>query len=239
MTVQHRPWAGPSGAAVPDGRYSERTPAVFISETIGAEQLVVEVHTRSLSELQDVLRDIRSLPGVVDVQYMIYEHVFNSFFLGAEPEGPQADLDPADSTIIELLQNDGRATYGSLAEKTELSITAVRARVRRMLESGVMRIGALGQRSDSTGNLVFGLGVNLDGDEAVAIGKIGDRRGLEFMARTVGRFDLVSTVPFTSLQDFNTVVEELRRIEGVQNVSAWLHVRIRQERYQLAALRAR
>ncbi|WP_298254671.1 Lrp/AsnC family transcriptional regulator [uncultured Arthrobacter sp.] len=216
---------------------AEQLPAVFISEIVGPEQLIVEVHTRTLGDLQGVLRRIRSIEGVSDVRYLIYQQVLNSFFLGAEPEGPYADLDASDSTIIEMLQHDGRATYAALAASAGLSITAVRARVRRLLASGVMRIGALGQRSDSAGSLVFGLGLNLGGEGVEAVHRISGRRGLEFMARTIGRYDLIATVPFTSLQDFNTFIAELRRTAEVENVSSWLHARIRQERYQLASIR--
>jgi DNA-binding Lrp family transcriptional regulator len=210
----------------------ERIPAVFISETVGAEQLVVETHVRSLGELQAVLREIRGLPGVSDARHLIYDHVLNSFFLGAEPDGPQAELDEADGAIIELLQQDGRTAYRELAEHAGLSITAVRSRVNRLVTSGIMRIGPLGQRSDSTGSLVFGIGVNLagDGDDVVALAS--GRRGLEFMARTVGRFDLLATIAFSSLQDLNSFLDQLRRIPETRAVTTWLHARIRLERYQ-------
>lgn len=211
----------------------EHTPAVFVSETVGPDQLIAEVHTRSLSDLQEILRFTRALPGVTDVRYLIYEHVLNSFFLGAEPQGHHLDLDEADSVIIAMLQHDGRATYAALAEGSGLSITAVRARMRKLIDSGVMRIGALGQRSDSAGNLVFGLGLNLDDANTSAEEAIGARRGLEFMARTIGRYDLIATLPFTSLNDYNAFMDDLRRMDGVRKVDAWLHANIRQERYQL------
>ncbi|CAM5387714.1 Lrp/AsnC family transcriptional regulator [Leifsonia shinshuensis] len=205
---------------------------VFISETVGPEQLVVEVHVRTLGELQAILKTIRGLPGVLDARHLIYDHVLNSFFLGAEPEGPGIELDDADGAIIQILQHDGRAPYRELARHAGLSITAVRSRLHHLVDSGIMRIGALGQRTDSIGGLVFGVGVNLDGADDELIELISRRRGLEFMARTVGRFDLVATIAFSSLQDFNAFLDQVRRSPGTRAVTSWLHARIRLERYQ-------
>ncbi|GAA1422859.1 Lrp/AsnC family transcriptional regulator [Agrococcus citreus] len=214
-------------------RMDELGSPVFISETVGPFEVAAEVHTRDRRELQSVMRTLRGAEGVVDMQLAIYEHVLNSFFLGAEPTDEQ-HLDQADLALISELQRDGRLGYAELAAASGLSITGARGRVQRMLDHGIMRIGAVGQRSDSSRNLVFGLGITVhDGGERVA-DLISARPGLEFLARTYGRFDLVATVPFASFDDFQALVDTLREMEGVRAVDAWLHARIRQERYQFA-----
>jgi len=214
-------------------RMSELGSPVFISETVGPFEVAAEVHTRDRRELQATMRALRSAEGVVDMQLAIYEQVLNSFFLGAEPDNEQ-QLDSADLALISELQRDGRLGYAELAAASGLSITGARGRVQRMLELGIMRIGAVGQRSDSSRNLVFGLGVTLhdEGDEVIEL--ISARPGLEFLARTYGRFDLIATVPFASFDDFQALVDVLRDLDGVRAVDTWLHARIRQERYQFA-----
>ncbi|WP_354261526.1 Lrp/AsnC ligand binding domain-containing protein [Agrococcus sp. UYP10] len=103
-----------------------------------------------------------------------------------------------------------------------------------MLDLGIMRIGAVRQRSDSTRNFPFGPGITLHdaGDRVIEL--IANRPGLEFFARTYGRFDLVATVPFSSFEDFHELLDTLRSLEGVRSVDTWLHARIKQERYQFA-----
>ena len=45
--------------------------------------------------------------------------------------------------IVEELQQDGRRTYGSIAEAVGLSEAAVRQRVQKMRDAGVMQIVAV------------------------------------------------------------------------------------------------
>ncbi len=58
------------------------------------------------------------------------------------------------------------------------------------------------------------------------------------MARTVGRFDLVATIAFASLQDFTAFLDQVRSIPETGAVTTWLHARIRLERYQFRQRRA-
>ena len=55
----------------------------------------------------------------------------------AHPVG--ALLDAANRAIIEALQRDGRQPYGAIAEEVGLSEAAVRRRVQRLRETGIMR----------------------------------------------------------------------------------------------------
>lgn len=215
---------------------TERTPAVFVSETVGPFELVLELHSRTIAQLQQSLRVIRELDGVTDVQVHLYEQVLTSFFLDAEPDAVELELDDIDVALVDLLQLDGRATYQALAEAVGLSITAVRARVRGMIDSGVMRIAALGQRGDSSGSLTFGLGLTVEHPGTRVIDALAARRGIDFMARTLGRFDLVATVPFASLAESADFVAELRAMPEVRSVTPWLHARRWHERYQAAPL---
>ena len=57
--------------------------------------------------------------------------------------GRSAALDTVDKQIIERLQEDGRLPYTRLAAAVGLSEAAVRQRVQRLVESGVMQIVAV------------------------------------------------------------------------------------------------
>ena len=64
---------------------------------------------------------------------------------GAEVGGflPSGLLDAANRAIIEALQRDGRRPYGAIAEEVGLSEAAVRRRVQRLRENGVIQIVAV------------------------------------------------------------------------------------------------
>src|SRR5579883_302056 len=57
--------------------------------------------------------------------------------------GPSGLLDEANRAIVEALQRDGRMAYGAIAEEVGLSEAAVRRRVQRLREAGVMQIVAV------------------------------------------------------------------------------------------------
>src|SRR5216683_1879522 len=49
-------------------------------------------------------------------------------------------LDEADKVILRELQHDGRVSYATLAPAVGLSAPAVRARVQRLIDSGVLQV---------------------------------------------------------------------------------------------------
>jgi len=203
----------------------------FITVAAGAYQIVVETGLANMNELGQQVAMIRALEGVVEVQVLLYERVLSSFFLGEEPETFTYNFDDIDVAIITLLQQDGRASYADIAQKVGLSLSGCRTRVQRLLESGVMQIGAIKQRSDMTDDLLFGIGINAHGDVTAVIKLLRAEQGLEFMARTVGRYDLIATLSFNSLRDFNKMLSQLLTLPCVTYCEQWLHVQIVRERY--------
>jgi hypothetical protein len=95
-----------------------------------------------------------------------------------------------------------------------------------------MQIGAIQQRSDMTDDLVFGVGINAHADLNDVTQLLGTAPGLEFMARTVGRYDVVATLSFNSLRDFNQLITRLLSLPSVSYCEQWLHVQLVRERYE-------
>lgn len=203
---------------------------VLISAVTGTFQIVVELQLKSLSELCREMRAIRGIPGVREVMVHIYEHIISSFFLGRAPD-PHLHVSDVDIAIVNRLLRDGRANFADIAEVVGLSVSGCRTRVQRLLEAGVVRIGAIKQRSDMVNDLLFGIGVTCRGDDQAVIDIILASPGLEFVARCVGRFDLIATVEFGSLREFNLLISQVRALPTVTYCEQWLHTRIVREQY--------
>ncbi len=187
---------------------------------------------REIAELGQQVSTIRAIDGITEVQVLIYEQVLSSFFVGPQPATGLIDFDEFDINIIKRLQRNGRASYADLAEHVGLSLSGCRTRLQRLLESGVVQIGAIPRRSDMTDDLVFGLGVNARGDRSGVIQLLKAAPGLEFIASTVGRFDLVATVSFNSLRDFNHLIAAILAQAQVSYCEQWLHAQLVRERYE-------
>lgn len=210
---------------------SELDSPVFVSETAGRYQLVCELHTRDMGKLQADIGYLRAVPGVVEADIMLYERMLSSFFLGEEPNELLHALDEQDLGIVDLLRIDGRMSFSDIAESVGLSVSAARARVCRLLETGVMQIGVVRGRSGAGSELVFGFGFKLKGAEEELLLTLSTYSGVEFLARTVGRFSVVSTLTFSTLKEYNQMVQKLREIDTVHVIETWLHAAIHLERY--------
>lgn len=207
------------------------TSLAFLSIAVGAFQIMAETELRSMSELGQQVSKIRALRGVSDVQVLLYDRVLRSFFLGSGVESFDYKFDEYDLEIIYHLQQDGRISYARLAKHVGLSLSGCRVRVQRMLESGVMQIGAIQQRSDMT-DLLFGMGLVVKNNIRDATGLLDSVPGLEFLALTIGRFDMVATLNVNSLHDLNELASRLLALPSVSYCELWLHSELVRERYE-------
>lgn len=207
--------------------------AVYISETTGSNQIVVEVRMGTMGELYETVAFVSALPAVTGVNVLLYERVIRSLFLGEEPVLERLSLDQTDIDIMRILQQDGRMGFAEIGEAVGVSMSTCRTRALRLIDANVMQIGAITRRSGTSGSIVFGCGVSLVGDVSQEVVRLlATIDGVEFVARTIGRYSMVATIAADSQHDYNQIVARMRSTEGVRHVDTWLHTRIVQERYE-------
>jgi Lrp/AsnC family transcriptional regulator for asnA, asnC and gidA len=80
------------------------------------------------------------------------------------------DLDATDEAIIELLRQDGRMPFRTIARELNIAENTVRARVRRMEISDTMRVVAVTDIEAAGYGMLLAIGVQVEGrsPEAVA-----------------------------------------------------------------------
>ncbi len=216
-------------------RLSEFTNVVFLSEISGQSQAVVEVWAADREDVGRSVRAIQAIEGVVDMQFSLYDRVLRRLRLGEDPELSDLLFDDFDIALMAELQLDGRLTFGELARRTGRSASACRARVMRLLDSGVMRIGAVRSRRSTTSSVLSGVGIILRGDTEGAAAAEELLLGIptiEFAARTLGRYGLIATIAARSLADYTEIVRMIRAHPGVHLVETWMHAFVWLERYE-------
>ncbi|MDE0927826.1 MAG: Lrp/AsnC family transcriptional regulator [Acidimicrobiales bacterium] len=111
-----------------------------------------------------------------------------------DKRGEVFSLDDIDKAIINELQVDGRMAFSQLGPKVGLSQAAVRQRVNRLTERGVIQIVAV------TDPLSLGLttqamvGVTVSGDVRQVAAAIGAMEEAEYVLVTTGRYDVLAEV---------------------------------------------
>lgn len=202
---------------------------VLVSAVGGAHDVVTEIRVGSMSELHDLLAQIRAITGVLDISTIIYSTVVKGFFVSEYHGG--VTLDAIDEALIEQLQTDGRRSFRALGEEVRLSPSAVATRVQRLIDAGVIKISAVEARGLAHRQLSMGVGMILGDDDDAVIDELRRGRGVDFAARTLGRFDAVATLVEPSAGALYASLERLRALPGVTRIEAWLHLAVLKEDY--------
>ncbi|NKX52776.1 Lrp/AsnC family transcriptional regulator, partial [Arthrobacter deserti] len=121
-------------------------------------------------------------------------------------------IDEVDTQLIEILQHDGRTSYRDLAAAVDPSPTAVRTRVQRLPDARTIRTSAVESRGAGGRQLSMGVGMNLTGDNDGVLDLLLSASQVEFVARTVGRFDAVATLAAQSPRGLLAQLEKIRSL---------------------------
>lgn len=210
-------------------RLRDMEETVLVSAVGGAHDLVTEVRLGSMEELHDLLAGIRAIDGILDISTIIYSTVVKGFFV-SEYHG-DVTLDATDEALIEQLQSDGRQSFRALGEEVRLSPSAVATRVQRLIDGGVIKISAVEARGLAHRQLSMGVGITLGDDDERVIDALRAGRGVDFAARTLGRFDAVATLVEPSAGALYDSLERLRALPGVTRLETWLHLAVLKEDY--------
>ncbi len=112
-----------------------------------------------------------------------------------------------------------------------LSPSAVATRVQRLIDGGVIKISAVEARGLAHRQLSMGVGLTLNHDNEAVIDELRTGRGIDFAARTLGRFDAVATLVDPSAGALYASLERLRSLPGVTRIESWLHLAVLKEDY--------
>ena len=125
-------------------------------------------------------------------------------------------LDAVDRSIIGELQVDGRMSYAELGPRVGMSQAAVRQRVNRLIDRGVMQVVAV------TDPLSLGLstqamvGITVSGDVRAVAAAVADLVEAEYVLITAGRFDVLAEVLCEDNDALLTLVNDrILQIDGV------------------------
>ena len=141
-------------------------------------------------------------------------------------------LDDFDRKIIGVLQGDGRCPYGTIAEQVGLSEAAVRRRVQRLREGGIMEIVAV------TDPLQLGftrealVGIRVQGDVRLVADKIASITEVNYVVLCAGSFDILAelvTVDDDSL--VHLLNDSIRSIPGVTEVETFIYLKLAKQTF--------
>lgn len=144
----------------------------------------------------------------------------------------QTHLDDTSKAIIEQLQVDGRRSYAEIGKAVGLSEAAVRQRVQKLTDSGVMQIVAV------TDPLQLGfyrqamIGLKVSGDTRVVADALAAIPAVDYVVLTAGSFDILAEVVCENDDDLIDLLnKQIRGIDGVQSTETFVYLRLHKQFY--------
>ena len=127
-----------------------------------------------------------------------------------------AVLDDVSKAIIEQLQQDGRRPYATIGKAVGLSEAAVRQRVSKLLETGVMQIVAVTDPLQVGFNREAMIGIEVDGDMEAVADVLSLMDEISYIILTAGSFDIILEVVCEDDEALLEVINrKIRAIPGV------------------------
>ena len=148
------------------------------------------------------------------------------------PEAGTVALDDVSKRIVEQLQQDGRRAYASIGKAVGLSEAAVRQRVQRLLDGGVMQIVAV------TDPLRIGfqrqalVGLKVEGDLREAARHLAAVDEVDYVVVCAGSFDLLAEIVCEDDEHLLAILNDhVRTIPGVTNTETFVYLRLEKQTY--------
>ena len=141
-------------------------------------------------------------------------------------------LDDTAKRIIELLQDDGRLSYSAIAKDVGLSEAAVRHRVQKLIDSGVMQVVAV------TDPLQMGfarqamIGIKVNGNIREVATELAAMHQLDYIVITTGRFDILAEIVAESDDELLDIVSaQISAIDRVVSTETFVYLRLEKQTY--------
>lgn len=141
-------------------------------------------------------------------------------------------LDEVSKAIVEQLQTDGRRSYAEIGKAVGLSEAAVRQRVQKLTDAGVMQVVAVTDPMQLGFYRQAMIGIRVIGDTTLVAERLSQIQAVDYVVLTAGSFDILAEVVCESDDDLIDLLNhQIRAIEGVQSSETFVYLRLQKQFY--------
>lgn len=140
-------------------------------------------------------------------------------------------LDETSKRIIEQLQEDGRRSYAAIGKAVGLSEAAVRQRVQRLLDTGVMQIVGV------TDPMMLGfsrqamIGIKCHGNLEEVADELAAMPEIDYVVITAGSFDLLVELVAETDEQLLEILGRIRSVPAVVSTESFVYLKLRKQTY--------
>lgn len=141
-------------------------------------------------------------------------------------------LDDVSKAIIEQLQQDGRRPYAAIGKAVGLSEAAVRQRVQRLQDAGVMQIVAVTDPMQVGFSRSAMIGIRIEGDVEEVAEILASMAEVDYLVICAGNFDILAEVVAEDDDHLLEVINRrVRAIPGVRSTETFVYLKLRKQIY--------
>ena len=123
--------------------------------------------------------------------------------------------DKTDEKIIEFLRNDSRESFVDIGKKLKLSESAVRRRVKNLVDNGTIKRFTIEEGEQNTTSAIVLISVDSTMDTSKVSSKLTKLDGVKTVYEITGQYDISVIITAPSIAEINSSIDALRKIPGV------------------------
>jgi Lrp/AsnC family transcriptional regulator, regulator for asnA, asnC and gidA len=142
-----------------------------------------------------------------------------NLFQKRRSDGLSSDLNSIDEKIVNLLQTDSRKPFVEIAKQIGLSESAVRRRVKNLLENNTIKRFTLELNSTNRTSAITLISVTSTADTSVVSAALMNLKGVVVIYEITGQYDIAAIISASSVIEINKCIDDVRRIDGVSDTN--------------------
>lgn len=123
--------------------------------------------------------------------------------------------DKVDEKIINYLKEDSRESFVDIGKKLKLSESAVRRRVKNLVDSGTIKRFTVEVGEENATSAIVLISVDSTTETSKVSEKLAKLEGVKVVYEITGQYDIITIISATNISEINSSIDALRKIPGV------------------------
>lgn len=133
--------------------------------------------------------------------------------------------DKVDEKIIGYLKEDSRESFVDIGKKLKLSESAVRRRVKNLVDSGTIKKFTLELGEENSTSAIVLVSVDSATETSKVSLKLAKLEGVKTVYEITGQYDITTIMSASNIAEINSTIDALRKIPGVVDTNTVIILR--------------
>ncbi len=146
-------------------------------------------------------------------------------YLLGKQRGEKMYKDKVDAEILKFLKEDSRESFVDIGKKLKLSESAVRRRVKNLLDGGMIKKFTIeiGEKNSTKAIVLISVESSMDTSKVSA--RLTNLEGVKTVYEITGQYDIAVIISAPNITEINGAIDSLRKIQGVSDTNTVIILR--------------